>query len=238
MILNSLILPDINPYLPENVLLCTTLKTDMKKKITLIFILAALAMLMLMIPDLVIKNQTRDKLYFDSNKIPFNKVGLLLGTSKYVSRGKINLYYQYRINAAVELYRHHKIDFVLISGDNGQKEYNEPKTIKEDLVKAGIPANKIYSDYAGFRTWDSIIRAKKVFNQDSITVISQQFHNERAIFIGIKNQMNIVGFNAKDVSRFYGFKTAIREKFARINLMLDLLIHKKPKYLGPPITIQ
>jgi len=209
------------------------------KKIKIVAGLALLLLVLLIaVPDWVIRKQTKDKLFTDVGQIPFNKVGLLLGTSKYISKGKINLYYQYRIDAAVELYNHHKIDFILISGDNGQKEYNEPKTIKDDLVKAGIPADKIFSDFAGFRTWDSIIRAKKVFNESSLTVISQQFHNERAVFIGMKNHMNVIGFAAKDVPESYGLKTNIREKLARINLMLDLVIHKQPKYLGTPIPIE
>jgi len=209
------------------------------KKIKIVAGLALLLLVLLIaVPDWVIRKQTKDKLFTDVGQIPFNKVGLLLGTSKYISKGKINLYYQYRIDAAVELYNHHKIDFILISGDNGQKEYNEPKTIKDDLVKAGIPADKIFSEFAGFRTWDSIIRSKKVFNESSLTVISQQFHNERAVFIGMKNHMNVIGFAAKDVPESYGLKTNIREKLARINLMLDLVIHKQPKYLGTPIPIE
>lgn len=205
---------------------------------TIVIIGIAAVVLLIALPDWVIKLKTNSYIYNDVNHLPKQKVGLLLGTSKYVQSGRVNLYYQYRISAAIKLYEHRKIDFILISGDNGQVEYNEPQTIKKDLIAAGIPENKIFLDYAGFRTWDSIIRAKKVFGQTNFVVISQRFHNQRAIFIAQHYQMNVVGFDAHDVSTRYGIKTRVREKFARIKLMLDILIDKKPKYLGKEIVIE
>ncbi len=189
-------------------------------------------------PGIIINLTSRNRIYGSVNEIPHNKVGLLLGTSKYLSKGVINLYYQYRIDAAVELFNAGKIDFILISGDNGQIEYNEPKTIRDDLIKRGIPDTKIFLDYAGFRTWDSIIRAKKVFGETHFTIISQEFQNQRGIFIGLRNKMDLIGFNAKDVSKNYGFKTRVREVFARVKLILDILVNKQPRYLGDTIEIK
>ncbi|MGE4289996.1 MAG: vancomycin high temperature exclusion protein [Salinivirgaceae bacterium] len=188
-------------------------------------------------PDIAIKWQSKKQLYNSIDQIPHNRVGLLLGTSKYIKKGTLNLFYQYRIEAAIELYENKKIDFILISGDNGQIEYNEPRTIRDDLIAAGIPAEKIFLDYAGFRTWDSVIRAKKVFGETHLTVISQKFHNERAIFVGQRNQMQLIGYNAKDVPKHYGRKIMLREKLARIKLMLDLIFNKQPRYLGETIEI-
>jgi len=203
----------------------------------LLFIVSAV-LLLLFGPDQLIKYRTKLKHYNTIEDIPHNKVGLLLGTSKYSTTGQINLFYQYRIDAAVSLFTQQKIEYILISGDNGLIEYNEPRTIRNDLIKAGIPSDCIVLDYAGFRTWDSIIRAKKVFGETKFTVISQQFQNERAIFIGARNQMDIIGFNAQDVSKSYGAKTQFREKFARINLIFDIIINKQPKYLGSTIMIE
>jgi len=193
---------------------------------------------LLLVPNLIINLRSRYKTFTSANQIPYNKVGLLLGTSKYIKRGTINLYYKYRIEAAVELFNLGKIDFILISGDNGLIEYNEPRTIRNDLIKMGIPSDKIFSDYAGFRTWDSIIRAKKVFGETKFTVISQEFQNQRAIFIARRHKMEVIGYNAKDVPKNYGAKIRLREKFARINLMFDLLINKQPRYLGNTIEIK
>jgi SanA protein len=179
-----------------------------------------------------------DKLYTSSEKIPHNKVGLLLGTGKYLISGYINQYYQFRIEAAVALYKAGKIDFILVSGDNSKKEYDEPTTIKNDLIAQGVPEEKIYLDYAGFRTLDSVVRCREIFGQESITVISQQFHNERAVYLAKKKGIKAIGFNAKDVDAYYGFRTRLREKFARVKMMLDLVFGKEPKFLGEKIEIK
>lgn len=189
------------------------------------------------ISDRLVKHSTSDNLYNTTTKIPYNKVGLLLGTSKKARSGNVNLYYKYRIQAAVRLFKAGKIDYILVSGDNSTRYYDEPTTIKKDLINAGIPADRIYLDYAGFRTLDSVVRSKEIFGQSSITVISQQFHNERAIYIAGRKGIKAVGFNAKDVNVNYGFKTKVRERFARVKMMLDILIGKKPKFLGEKIVI-
>ena len=204
----------------------------------LIVITLSVILFLFFAPSILIVLSSKNRTYDSVEELPYNRVGLLLGTSKYVTTGHINLYYKYRIAAAVELFNAKKIDYILISGDNGQVEYNEPKTIRDDLIKMGIPSDRIFLDYAGFRTWDSIIRAKKVFGEIKFTVISQEFHNERAIFIGLRNKMDIIGFNARDVSRKYGGKTKFREKFARIKLMIDIIFNKQPRYLGKTIEIK
>ena len=188
--------------------------------------------------DYYISTQTSEKIYTQVNKIPQHKVGLLLGTSKYLSSGHINLYYKYRIEAATKLYRSGKIKFILISGDNGSKSYNEPELMKQDLIENNIPEANIFLDYAGFRTLDSVLRAQKIFGQNTFTVISQEFHNERALYLVQYFNIEAVAFNAKDVKLNYGLKTQLREKLARCKMMLDLLFKVEPKYLGDPIKIE
>ncbi len=188
--------------------------------------------------DRLVEKTASDKVFNSTKEIPFNKVGLFLGTGKILSNGRINLYYKYRIEAAVELFKAGKIDFIIVSGDNSKKDYDEPSTIKEDLIKNGVPAKRIFLDYAGFRTLDSVVRCKEIFGQSSITIISQQFHNERAIYIAKRKDIDAVGFNAQDVNVRYGFKTRLREKFARVKMVLDLIFGKKPKFLGEKIEIK
>jgi SanA protein len=180
----------------------------------------------------------RNNCYSEVGLVPNKKVGLVLGTIKYLKNGQINLYYQYRINAAVELYKAGKIKYVLISGDNSTKSYDEPSTFKDDLVAKGIPAEKIYLDYAGFRTLDSIVRANKVFLEDDFIIISQGFHNERALFIAEHKNIKACAFNAKNVTAKYGFKTTLREKLARVKAVLDIITFTKPKFLGETIPVQ
>ena len=187
--------------------------------------------------DYIIRNSAKGKTFNKVADIKKNKVGLVLGTAKKLKNGSVNLYFKYRINATVALYKNGKIDFVLVSGDNGNKYYNEPTDFKNELIKKGIPKDKIYLDYAGFRTLDSVIRAKEVFNLVEITIISQKFHNERAIFLAEKNGIQAIGFNAKDLIGRYGIKTKIREYFARTKAVLDIIFGASPKFLGNKITI-
>lgn len=161
-----------------------------------------------------------------------------MGSGKFLKSGYINLYYQYRIDATLALYKAGKIDYILVSGENSSRNYDEPTTIKNDLIEGGIPENRIVLDYAGFRTLDSVVRSKLVFNLESVTIISQLFHNERAIYLANKNGIKAVAYNAKDVNKHYGFKTKLREKLARVKMVLDLIFRKEPKFLGEKIDIK
>ncbi len=215
------------------------MKKFQKKKVFYRLIILFLTIIIsVLIIDSYVSSSSSDKIYTEVTEIPPNKVGLLLGTSKFLSNHQINLYYKYRIEAAIQLFKAGKIEFILISGDNGSKNYNEPKLMKEDLVKNGIPEANIYLDYAGFRTLDSVLRAKKVFNQNSFTVISQEFHNERAVFLAEYYSINAIAFNAKDVNINYGLKTQLREKLARTKMVIDLILDVEPKYLGKKIEIR
>lgn len=185
-----------------------------------------------------INQQTRNAIFENVKVIPENKVGLLLGTSKSLKSGNPNQYFYNRITAAVELFESGKIKIIVISGDNSRKHYNEPQDMKEELVKRNIPENKIYLDYAGFRTYDSIYRLKEIFGQESFTIISQEFHNQRAIYIASSLDLNGIGYNAEDVDIYNGFKTKLREKFARAKVFIDLTFNKKPKFLGEKILIE
>ena len=188
--------------------------------------------------DYIISKEAGNLTYDKISDVPFNKVGVVLGTSKYIRKGVPNLYFSYRIKAVCDLYFANKIQLVLISGDNRYSSYNEPDKFKDDLIASGIPENKIFLDFAGFRTYDSMIRANKVFGLSKFTVISQKFQNERAIYIAHKLNLDVVGFNAEDVAQYYGFKTNVREKFARVKVFIDFLFNKKPHFLGNPINIE
>lgn len=209
-----------------------------KKLLKLLGILIALPIITLFLCNGIINSSAEGKTFDETADIPKNKVGLVLGTSKRISSGHPNPYYDYRINATVELYKAGKIDFVLVSGDNGSRYYNEPTTFKKDLVKAGIPAGKIFLDYAGFRTLDSMVRAKVVFGLDEVTVISQEFHNERAIYIADKKGLKAIGFNAKDVTGRQGSRVRLREYFARVKVFIDLVSNTQPKFFGEKIEIK
>ncbi|MBU3012795.1 YdcF family protein [Polaribacter vadi] len=190
------------------------------------------------ISNIIIQKNATEKVFSETKNIPENKIGLILGTSKYLRNGYINLYYKYRLDAAINLFKSGKINFIVISGDNGSKSYDEPTDFKNDLIKAGIPENKIFLDYAGFRTLDSVIRIKEIFGQNSVTIISQKFHNERAIYLAEHFNIKAIGFNAKDVSGKSGIKVQFREYLARVKVFVDIIFDVKPKFLGDKIEIK
>lgn len=211
---------------------------SMRKKIKILLFLVSIPLLLIAVSNYAIETYAQDKTYYKVSDVQRNKVGLVLGTSKTLQNGQINLYFKYRIEATVALYKAGKIDFVLVSGDNSTTSYDEPTDFKDELIEKGIPEHKIFLDYAGFRTLDSVIRAKEIFGQEKITIISQEFHNERAIYLAGKNDIDAVGFNATDVSGRYGIKVQLREYLARTKVFLDILFGVKPKFLGKKIEIK
>lgn len=197
----------------------------------------AIAAVFILYANSRIKSESEPYITSDISKIPQEKTGLLLGTSKTLSNGSLNAYFAYRILAAAELFKAGKIRNIIVSGDNSVKGYNEPEDMKLALVAAGIPENRIFEDFAGFRTLDSVVRAKEIFGQNAFIIISQKFHNERAVFLARENGIEAYGYNAKDVNAYYGFKTNIREYLARVKVFVDFLTGKEPKFGGEKVII-
>ena len=200
-------------------------------------VMLVLTISLLWMANLLVNQSTRSYLFSDIDSLPSNKVGIILGTSKYSRTGGFNDHYRLRINAAYKLFMTGKIDYILISGDNATPYYNEPNTIRNDLLRLGVPAERIYRDYAGFRTLDSVIRAIDVFKLNEFTIISQAYHNKRALFIARSRGANAVAFNAGD-----GNKTDLtnrtREFLAKALAVLEIhWFNTEPKYLGPAIKI-
>lgn len=185
----------------------------------------------------VVASAAEGLVYDDIAAVPVNRAGLLLGTSPRLRTGKPNLYFNYRIDAAVRLYHSGRISRIIVSGDNRKRNYNEPLEMQKALLAMGVPDSVIVMDYAGLRTLDSVVRSKKVFGQDSITVISQRFHNERALYIARHHGIRAVGFNARDVSAYNGFRTNARELLARVKVFIDILTGKGPRHIGDPVKI-
>ena len=180
---------------------------------------------------------SRGRLYSDVTNLPETEVGLVFGTTDRVN-GRENLYFRYRIDAAVRVWKSGKIRTIIVSGDNRSQYYNEPEKMRQALVERGIPANRIVSDFAGLRTLDSVVRAKEIFGASEILVISQQFQNERAIYLAQANGIEARGFNARDVDTQGGLKTKVREIGARVKMWLDVnFLDTQPAHLGEKISL-
>ncbi|MCO6173644.1 YdcF family protein [Flavobacterium sp. NRK F10] len=184
-----------------------------------------------------IQREAAPKVYGSVSEVPETQTALLLGTGKTLKSGQPNAYFFNRIEAVVALYQAGKIKNVIISGDNSRADYNEPEDMKQELMKRGVPEERIYLDFAGFRTLDSVVRCKEIFGQDQIIIVSQQFHNERAVYIAEHYGIKAIAFNAKDVNAYAGFKTQLREFLARDKVFIDFLCNVKPKFLGDKVVI-
>lgn len=203
------------------------------KWIISLFVLSAIAIFSL---DYWITSKTAPYIYHDYDTIPHSDVGVVLGTSKYVKGGGINAFYKNRIDGAIKLYSLGKVDYLLLSGDNALLSYNEPIMMRRDLIKSGIPDSAIVLDYAGFRTLDSIVRANKVFDANNFTIITQEFHCERALFIALYQGIQAQCFAVPTPNNIKIVK--VREIFARLGAFVDLyILNKKPKFLGPLVPI-
>lgn len=179
---------------------------------------------------------SRPYLYNDLENVPERQVALVLGTAKYVAGGRINLFYRSRIDAAIELYRAGKVRYFIVSGDNRTHQYNEPAQMRADLIAAGIPAERIQPDYAGLRTLDSVLRAKEIFGQSNYLIISQPFHNARAVFLARQHGQTPIAYNAADpATTRNSLKVRIREIGARMKAVWDVIAGTNARHYGEPI---
>lgn len=171
-------------------------------------------------------------------ELPAESVGLVLGCAEILPNGRTNAYFTARIEAAADLYHSGKCRLLLLSGDNSRRDYDETAAMFAALRARGVPSESMARDHAGFDTLDSILRAREVFGLDRIIVVSQKFHNERAIAIARHHGIVAHGWNARDVVSRGGLRTRIREKFARVKTVLDLhVLGSGPKFLGPKVTL-
>jgi SanA protein len=180
---------------------------------------------------------TKTQIYDSLSEVPANDVALVLGTTSRTRAGFPNPYFTNRIEAAYRLYKQGKVKHLILSGDNSEIYYNEPLQMKKALLAKGVPDSVITLDYAGFRTLDSVVRCSKIFQQSRFTIISQRFHNYRALFIANHYGLETVAFEAVN-SPVHTRRIIVRECLARCMAVFDLYFLKKgPKFLGDQIEI-
>lgn len=186
------------------------------------------------IADVGIRIASSGRLYDKTTieQVPDARAAVVLGCVRILKDGSRNRFYGYRIRAAAELYKAGKVKAVIVSGDNHVKGYDEPSDMKEDLVAVGIPAEKVVCDYAGFRTLDSVVRAKEVFGAERFIVVSQPFHVRRALFLAWGFGCDAYGYAAEDVRGINSVMTLLREQLAKVAALMDVVIRRQPKFLG------
>lgn len=180
--------------------------------------------------------RTAPYIFDQVSQLPKRQVGVVLGTAKFYRRGEPNQYYMYRIQGAINAYNSGKVSYLLLSGDNALRSYNEPRTMRRDLIKAGVKASDIVLDYAGFRTLDSIVRTRRVFDTNDFIIITQRFHCERALFIALQQGIQAQCFAVPSPKNILSVR--LREVGARLTALADLYLFKsEPRFLGPSIPI-
>lgn len=209
----------------------------MKTPLILAIALFALLTAITLLANWHTQRQTAAYLYDNAAQIPAHKAALLLGTSPTLADGRSNLYFTHRIRATAELYRAGKVRYIIASGDNRKHSYNEPDAMKAALIAQGVPPENITPDYAGLRTLDSVLRARDIFGQEGYIVVSQKFHNERAVYLARAHGIPAYGFNARDVAIRAGLKTRLREYGARVKMFIDLATGRQPRHGGGRITL-
>ena len=195
-----------------------------KKKYRIILLcLATILLITILSCYLLICTNARGKTFNDVQNIPFNEVGLLLGTSPITSNGEHNYYFDERIKATAALYHSGKIKRIIASGGDYSSNggCNELIAMRDSLIKQEIPDSLITLDYQGSRTLHSITNVK---NLGSITIISQKYHNERAIFLAEYYGLQAVAFNATtpNIAK-KKIRNISREFLARVKLFIDIV---------------
>lgn len=162
-----------------------------------------------------------DRLHSEVASVPERPTALVLGCPPRTEGGWPNLYFEHRMDAAAELYLAGKVERVLVSGDHRTPNYNEPQAMREALVARGVPGTAIIADSAGLRTLDSVVRARAVFGASEVTIVSQEFHNRRAIYLADRFGVDAVAYNAADVQRRPWSPLSLREAAARLRAFGD-----------------
>ena len=198
-----------------------------------LFVIGVVASALTMIAaDRRVENGAAGRVFTSVEDVPAREFGLLLGTTRLVKGKYRNDYFYKRIRAAADLYRAGKIRKIIVSGDNSRTDYNETGDMKRELVAEGIPADDVLMDYAGFRTLDSVVRARNLYGANELTVISQEFHVERAVYLADRHGIDAVGFAAEDsVVKSARVRLAVRESLARVLAVADAeILHSKPHF--------
>jgi SanA protein len=209
-----------------------------RKLLIALLLLGALLLIAFAACEHLVQAAGKGKVFDRVDAIPARQYGLLLGTSAHRRDGGENPYFKYRIEAGARLYRTGKVKVILVSGDNRTKDYDEPDDMKQALIAHGVPASAIRTDYAGVRTLDSVVRAKRVFWINHFTIISQRDHDERALLIAQHNGIDAIAYAADDVDFHYAVRAHIHEWLAEIWVVLDLWVfHTQPRRLGPHVRI-
>jgi SanA protein len=168
----------------------------------------------------------------DASRLPDVDVALVLGTAPIGPEGGPNVYFVHRLDAAAALWKAGKVKYLIVSGSDV-----EPDAMRDGLIARGVPAAAIYRDPAGDRTWDSVLRARDVFGQKRLIIVSQRFHLSRALFLANHAGIEAWGFEARDVDSPYSVFTELRRFPSALRAFFDVWTEAPPPQAAPSVRI-
>ncbi|MGJ1404643.1 SanA/YdcF family protein [Sphingobacterium siyangense] len=206
-----------------------------KRFFLVVVVLCVVALVVVVITNNNVRAKTDSAIFTELKDVPRTKVAIIFGAG--INGDQPSRYLKDRLDAGISLYKNHKVDKILLSGDNGRDEYDELSVMKLYCQKNGIDTAKIYIDYAGFDSYSTMYRAKYIFNVDTAILVSQKYHLNRCVYLGDKLGIKSFGYSA-DRGAYPGYKYyAFREKLSVTKAVLDIMRNRKPKYLGKQVDV-
>ena len=211
-------------------------KKKFKKYFKKVILICVIGAGIIFVVNWYILKSTKSQIFYEQDKLSEKQTALLLGARVY-SDGRLSHIMQDRAETAIEIYKMGKVDKILISGDHGTSEYDEVNTIKDYLLKKGVKSEDVFTDHAGFDTYDSVYRARDIFEVDSMIIVTQKFHLPRAVYIANSLGVESVGIVADKRRYVDKERNMIRESISRVKALLNVIFKAQPKFLGEVISI-
>jgi SanA protein len=207
----------------------------LKKYFKIILYLFIIGLAAIISVNVYVKSTTKKHISYSLKKFPKNDVGIIFGAG--INGNQPSKYLKDRLDAGILLYKSNRINKILLSGDNGREEYDELTVMKNYCYEHGVDTTKIFIDYAGFDTYSTMYRAKHIFKIKKATLISQEYHLNRAVYIGQKLGIKSVGYSANK-GEYRGYKyVTFREYGSIFKSFFDVLRSREPRFSGNPINI-
>ncbi|WP_264553372.1 vancomycin high temperature exclusion protein [Flavobacterium sp. N2038] len=207
----------------------------MKKYFKITLYLAIIGLISIVSVNYYVKSSTKKNIYYSIKRFPKNDVGIIFGAG--INGNQPSKYLKDRLDAGIMLWKAKRINKILLSGDNGRDEYDELTVMKNYCYNHGVDTTKIFIDYAGFDTYSTMYRAKHIFKIKRATLVSQEYHLNRAIYIGQKLGIKSAGYSANH-GEYLGYKyVTFREYGSIFKSFFDVIRNREPRFLGGEINI-
>jgi vancomycin permeability regulator SanA len=213
-----------------------TIKAIWKRKVLITLLIGLFGVFLVVFSNVYILKTSKSYIFNELDGIPSSQAVLILG-SKVYSNGAMSDVLADRVIKGLELYESEKVSKILVSGDHGRVEYDEVNVVKDYLLENGVSEEDIFLDHAGFDTYDSLYRAKEIFEIESLIIVTQEFHLPRAVYIGNSLGIKTYGYIADRQPYIAARWNSLRESLARVKAFLNVTFHSKSKYLGDHLPI-